>query len=300
MNKQTLKHWLLASILLLSALAPLGAIEMKDGYFIDKEGNKVEAKEYKKIVLIDPAVVEVIYMLGGEANIAAIAHTKMSPIYPADKTAKLKSVGSLMKPSLEMTSMYHPDLVVLNPMATAFGESLKAQHIPFLVNETTTLQGIIDSIRIYGIMVGKEAKASVLARKYKAKLDKVSADIRDKPLRLKGVFLFATHPMMVFNSHSLPGEVLKKLGVDNIAGDLKGARPIISPEFLLAANPDFIIGAMAIASPQDIKDATPVVGQTKAGKNNAIFIIPSEEILRPTPRVIDTLEELYKRLARLK
>ncbi|MGL5760345.1 MAG: ABC transporter substrate-binding protein, partial [Cetobacterium sp.] len=107
-------------------------------------------------------------------------------------------------------------------------------------------------------------------------------------------------PRMVFSPNSLPGQIFDTLGIENIAKGLPGGRPILSPEFLLAENPDILVGSMAIKNKNDILNSNPVVKQTKAGQKGNIMIIESDKILRGTPRVIDALEELYKELSNVK
>ena len=51
------------------------SMEIKDKKIIDNYGNSIEQREYRKIVVLDPAVVETFYMLGGESKITAIGKT---------------------------------------------------------------------------------------------------------------------------------------------------------------------------------------------------------------------------------
>ena len=46
------------------------------------------AKTYQRIVVLDPAAVEIMYMMGAEDKIVAIAHSQTTPIIPAEKTKK--------------------------------------------------------------------------------------------------------------------------------------------------------------------------------------------------------------------
>ncbi|MGL5100171.1 MAG: ABC transporter substrate-binding protein, partial [Fusobacteriaceae bacterium] len=129
---------------------------------------------------------------------------------------------------------------------------------------------------------------------------KLKEKISEKPLDIKGAFLYSTSPMMVFSSNSLPGEIFATLGIKNIADGLPGGRPILSPEFLISQNPDLLVGSMGISSPQDILNSNPFVKDTKAGKKGNIHILDSRKILRATPRIIDALEDLYGELSNAK
>ena len=276
------------------------ALKIENDFIIDSRGNKIVKKEYKKVLILDPAAVEAFYLIGGENNIVAIADTAKNPIWPQEKTKDLPKAGTIMKPSVEQVLMYSPDLVILNTMSESFGESLKARKLNFIINEANSFEQILNNLEIYGVITGKEENTDKLIDSYNQKLKMIKEKIAEKPLNIKGGFLFSTSPMMVFSPNSLPGQIFDTLGIENIAKGLPGGRPILSPEFLLAENPDILVGSMAIKNKNDILNSNPVVKQTKAGQKGNIMIIESDKILRGTPRVIDALEELYKELSNVK
>lgn len=276
------------------------ALKIENDFIIDSRGNKIAKKEYKKVLILDPAAVEAFYLIGGENNIVAIADTAKNPIWPQEKTKDLPKAGTIMKPSVEQVLMYSPDLVILNTMSEGFGESLKARKLNFIINEANSFEQILNNLEIYGVITGKEENTDKLIDSYNQKLKMIKEKIAEKPLNIKGGFLFSTSPMMVFSPNSLPGQIFDTLGIENIAKGLPGGRPILSPEFLLAENPDILVGSMAIKNKKDILNSNPVVKQTKAGQKGNIMIIESDKILRGTPRVIDALEELYKELSNVK
>ena len=236
------------------------SMEIKDKKIIDNYGNSIEQREYRKIVVLDPAVVETFYMLGGESKIIAIGKTAMSEIYPVEKTKNLANVGTITKPSIEK--------ILLN-------------------------------IKIYGDITGKKAEAEKLYINSEEKLNNLKKKVKESPLNLKGAVLYTVSPMMGFNEKSLPGEILDILGVENIADNLIGDKPIISQEFLLKKNPDFLAGAMSIKSAKDIANSNPAVKETTAGKKGNFFIVDSSKILRGSPRIFEAVEEFYLELLKI-
>lgn len=272
------------------------ALKLTDNKIIDNNGNSIEKKVYNKIVVLDPAVVETFYLIGGEKNIAAIASTFKSPIWPQEKTKNLPSAGTITKPSIEKTLSFNPDLVILNPMVTNFSSQLKERGINVIVNEGNSFEDILNNLKIYGIISGKEESSKQLYSSYKSKLTSIKERISKNNLNLKGLFIFSTSPMMAFTEKSLPGEIFNTIGVENIASSLHGGRPIISSEYLTVKNPDIIVGSMSIKNIDDILNGNVAIKNTNAGKNKRIFIIDSSKILRPSPRIIDEVENLYKEL----
>ena len=275
------------------------SMEIKDKKIIDNYGNSIEQREYRKIVVLDPAVVETFYMLGGESKITAIGKTAMSEIYPVEKTKNLANVGTITKPSIEKILSYTPDLVILNAMAASTGESLKELKIPIIINTAGNISDILLNIKIYGDITGKKAEAEKLYINSEEKLNNLKKKVKESPLNLKGAVLYTVSPMMGFNEKSLPGEILDILGVENIADNLIGDKPIISQEFLLKKNPDFLAGAMSIKSAKDIANSNPAVKETTAGKKGNFFIVDSSKILRGSPRIFEAVEECYLELLKI-
>ncbi|MHD0313561.1 ABC transporter substrate-binding protein [Fusobacterium varium] len=293
-----IKKLMIAALMLIST-KEMFALKIENNLIKDNYGNSIEIKEYNKLIVLDPAVVETIYLLNGEEKIVAIGKTAMSKIYPEEKTKDLESVGNISKPSLEKILSYTPDLVILNGMSTKTGETLKSLKIPYLINEAGNIQEILDNINAYGEILGKKEESKKLYEDSAAKLDELKEKIKNKPLGLKGTVLYSVSPMMGFNSKTLPGEVLELLGVENITNNLTGERPIISQEFLLKENPDFLAGAMSIKSVDDIKNSNPAIKEIKAGQKNNIFIVDSNKILRGSPRIFELILEFYDELLKV-
>lgn len=290
----------LLAVLMLVSSQFLMAFTIENGMIKDSKGNSIEIKEYNRVVILDPAVIETFYMIGAEDKIAAIGTTARSKIYPEEKVKNLPSVGNIVNISLEKVLSFSPDLVILSVMSSNTGESLKALKIPMITSEAGNFDEILENIKLCGELTGKREEAEKLYKASVEKLENLKKNTRENPLNLKGTVLYSTSPMMAFNSKSLPGQILNTLGVDNITDNLVGDRPILSPEFLLKENPDFLVGAMSIRTPEDILNSNPMIKEINAGKNNNIFIVDSTKILRGSPRIFEAMEEFYSELQKVK
>jgi iron complex transport system substrate-binding protein len=269
--------------------------ENNAAFIIDGEGNKVPLKEYRRIIVISPGAVEVLYLIGAESAIAAITSGR-DPIWPEEKTALLPTVGNTARPSLESIIALNPDLVIGNGMTAALMADLAGRGYAVLIHNAESLADIFNSTVLLGMLSGKEAEARILAEEKEAELEALKGQLKNQPLKLKGAFLYSANPIMAFPDHSLPGEILQILGVENIADGLNAAQPILSPEYILAQNPDFFFGAMSISKPEDILAADSVIAKTRAGMEKNISIVPSALLLRTSPRIVDTLLELYEEI----
>lgn len=278
----------------------LFAIKVENNQILDDYGNKIEAKEYKKIIVTDPGVIEILFKIGGEKSIVAIAKTSRSKIHPSDKVDKLVSIGNVSNLNLEKVVEYKPDLIVVSSMMLRNVEAIKKMGYKVIVSNASNLNGILDVISVTGIISGKKDEAEKLRKECSLKLEKIEKENSKKTSKLKGAILFSTSPMSAFSENSIPGDVLKHLGVINIAANVPGQRPILSPEYILKENPDFLAGAMSLDDPQQIIEASNVIPKIKAGKNNNIFILDSSVILRSSYRIFDEMEVLKEKLNKIR
>ena len=268
-------------------------------------GKEAEAKEeaaketavYKKIVVLDPAVVEMLYLLNAEDRIAAVAHSQTTGIWPEDKTKDLPDVGTLAKPSLEKIISFSPDLVVLSIHSTGLAKDLEAHGIKTVSFPANSFDDIFNNFLEVGKLIGKEDEAQKITAEKKEKLEEIK---KSEPLNKKGAFIYSASPMMAFGENSLPGEVLKIYGVENLTDKVKGERPILTPEYVIEENPDFLLVGLGVSSEDEIVTANPQLKDTNAVKNKNIIKVNSQALLRGSPRIVDETMNLYEEIKNLK
>lgn len=277
------KNFMLRALgaLAFSALLAFGATTLQNGA--------------KRIVVLDPASVETIYMLGAQSQIAAISTLQFSKIWPEDETAKLKSVGTYSKPNLEQIVELKPDLVITSFHSMGVNEDLKKFKLNTLTLKADSVAQIYENIAKIGEITGQSEKAKEVAGEIEAKFKALeSSNLKGK----KVLALFTTTPLTAFNAKTLPGDIFARLGMVNIAGNLEHAQqsPIVSAEFVLTNNPDVIVLiGMAMGDPKDtLLKEHPTLAKTNAAKNNKIISVPSSLLLRGTPRISEGIEKFYE------
>ena len=281
---------------LIMALGMLGLISCGKEPAPKEEAVK-ETAVYKKIVVLDPAVVEMLYLLNAEDKIAAVAHSQTTGIWPEDKTKSLPDVGTLAKPSLEKIISFSPDLVVLSIHSTGLAEDLEAHGIKTVSFPANSFDDIFNNFLEVGKLTGKEEEARKIAAEKKEKLEEIK---KSEPLNKKGAFIYSASPMMAFGDNSLPGEILKIYGVENLTDKVSGERPILTPEYIIEENPDFLLIGLGVTSGDEIITANPQLKDTNAVKNKNIIKVNSQALLRGSPRIVDETMNLYEEIKNLK
>lgn len=256
-----------------------------------KSENKTDTKKYNKIVILDPAVVEMVYLLESEDKIAGVANLERSKIWPEEKVAKLPSVGTFMKPSLEKIIALKPDLVVASFHTTEeLDNGLKSNNIDVKRFNAKTVEDIFKNFEEVAKLVEKEEEAKKIIAEKRAKLDEIK---KLETTEKKGLFVSSTSPLMAFGKDTLPTDIMKLLNIKNIAETLEGASPTVTPEYIIKENPEIIV--TMVKNPNEIVVANPQIKDIDAIKNNKFIIVDSSQILRGSPRTIDHIIEVYEK-----
>ena len=259
-----------------------------------ENGKKRENKKYNRIVVLDPATVEMIYMLGAEDKIVGVANLERSKVWPEEKVAKLESVGTFIKPSLERIITLKPDLVIMSALTDDnLNNGLKSNNIEVKRVQANSIEEIFTNFLEVAKMLGKENEANKIIAEKKAKLEEIKKIATGNK---KGLFVMSVSPLMVFGNDNLPNDIMKLLNIKNIAENQKGRNPIVTPEFIIKENPDIII--TLLPNPTQIVATNPQLKNVNAIKNSKFIVVNSSQILRGSPRTIDQIEEIAKAVAK--
>ena len=110
--------------------------------------NEKSEKKYDRIVVLDPAVVEMVYLLGGEDKLVGIAKLERSKIWPEEKTEKVESVGTFINPSLEKIIALKPDLVIESfHSSDAIDKSLSSNNIEIIKIQANSMEDIFKNFQ---------------------------------------------------------------------------------------------------------------------------------------------------------
>ena len=184
-----------------------------------------------------------------------------------------------------------PDLVLAwgsgNRIADV--ERLERLGLAVLVLEPRRLEDIPRHMRMLGALLGTGARAQAAALAFVSRADQLRERYRGKSV--VSVLFEAWHqPLLTVNGEHLISDVLRLCGARNAFADLPQLAAVVSPEQVLAADPDaIIIGSEA-------EDAGPEGWQRyrylKSVRTGAIFTVSADLKTRQTPRVLDAAEKI--------
>ena len=247
-----------------------------------------------RLVVLDPAIIEIIYMLGEQRTIKAIASLQHSHIYPEDQTKKLPSVGTFSNPSIEKIIATKPTLVILSLYSLGLREKLENLGIKTAYFEANRLDEMYDNIQNLAKMLGVESKGKQLAQKTREQIEA----LKSNPIGKSAIFLYSGNPLMGFNDNSMVADIMRIVGLENKTIATKIPRPIISNEFLLKANPDMLIFDLQITDKEMLIAQNPTLKNLKAYKNNQIYACNPKvhTLLSASPTIVERIKQFKQHL----
>ena len=289
--KNLTKYSLFILVLLFAVFSCGKKEEEKSKANAETKVNEKSKKKYDRIVVLDPAVVEMVYLLGGEDKLVGIAKLERSKIWPEEKTEKVESVGTFINPSLEKIIALKPDLVIESfHSSDAIDKSLSSNNIEIIKIQANSMEDIFKNFQKVAKILGKEKESEKIIAEKRQKIEEIKKiDTTEK----KGLFILAPTPMRVFGKGTLPNDIMEMLNIKNIAAGMEGMSPTLTPEYIIKENPDIIL--TFVKDPQEIVKANPQIKDISAIKNNKFVVLETGQILRGSPRMIDYIADVYQK-----
>ena len=139
--------------------------------------NEKSGKKYDRIVVLDSAVVEMVYLLGGEDKLVGIAKLERSKIWPEEKTEKVESVGTFINPSLEKIIALKPDLVIESfHSSDAIDKSLSSNNIEIIKIQANSIEDIFKNFQKVAKILGKEREAEKIIAEKRQKIEEIKKE----------------------------------------------------------------------------------------------------------------------------
>lgn len=250
----------------------------------------------ERIVCLTEETVETLYLLGEERRIVGVSGYA---VRPARVRREKPRVCAFITADFEKILALAPDLVLTfsDLQADIVAELIRRGVAVHAFNQRT-LPGIFAMIRTLGALVGAPGKAQALAASLESRL----ADVRRRAA------LRSPRPRIYFEEWDEPmisgigwvSELVEAAGgIDvfaGLAGRKSASERIVTPEEVIAARPDIIIGSWCGKKfvPPKVA-ARPGFAQVPAVREGWLREIKSPQILQPGPAALtDGLDQLVR------
>lgn len=192
-----------------------------------------------RVVSLSPYLTEAINALDGNSFLVG------QTIYcrDLDSQKKVRSVGGIDVPNIELILSLKPTLVMASNLTTE--ETLsRLERFGVTVERfnTTSLEDILTVYKRVGHLLGKQTKANDAVTTFREALTNAEALKRTNPSkRPKACFLFGFEaPIFSAGKKTYVSELIELAGFTNIANHAKSPWPQLNNEWLIEADPEVI------------------------------------------------------------
>jgi iron complex transport system substrate-binding protein len=249
----------------------------------------------ERIVSLSPTATEMLYAVGAGDQVVAVDDQSD---YPEGVPV---SDLSYFEPNLEAISTYDPELVVASDLPDDVTAGLEALEIEVLnVPAAVTLDDAYAQIAEVGVATGHEDEAAEVVADMRREIDELTAAVpeRDEPLTY---YHELDDTLYTVTSDTFVGEIYGLAGLESIAdaadpdGEF-GGYPQLSAEFVVDADPDFIVLADSECCGQDATTiaARPGWADLSAVREGRVVEVPDDVASRWGPRVVDFLRRIVE------
>ena len=264
------------------------------GTFVDQLERRVTVSEDPlRVISLAPSITEIIYALGQENRLIGVTRYSDFP----DAATKLPKIGSYVRIDLERILALNPDLCIAikdgNPKEVI--DRLESLNIPVYVVNPQNLNTVLETIIEMGELLNADDKAEIILTNLHNRIDRVKSLIKQDTYRPGVFFQIGIAPIVSVGTDTFLHELIVLAGGKNLAGG-KTPYPRFSKEQVLALSPEiFIVTTMARQAVfEQVKAEWSRWTSMPAVHNERFFLVDSNLFDRPSPRLIDGLELLFK------
>ena len=247
----------------------------------------------KRIVSLAPNITEILFSLGLDEEIVGVSiHCN----FPEKAKTKVR-VGSYISLDFEKITSLKPDLII----ATGAGNTREmVDRLEKLGFQTYAIypknfNDILKSIGHIGEVVNREKEARGIIEGLRKRSQRV-IELTKGLSRPKVFIQIGDAPIVTVGKGSFADDLIRLAGGENIAGKEKELYPRFGMEEILKRSPEVIV----ISSMNPKGDYQKILEEWNrwktipAVKNGRIHLIDSDLLDRPSPRIIEGLEELAR------
>jgi len=274
---------------LLASVAAAGEIRLAD----DAGRALVLAQPAQRVVSLTPHLTELMFAAGAGSRVVGTVEFSNYP----EAAKAIPRIGDSASLDLERIVALKPDLILVWQHGSSQKQldKLLSLGIPVFYNQSDRLPDVARSVEKLGRLAGTEAIASKAAGALIAR----EAELRKRYAARPPVRVFYQiweKPLMTINNEHLISDIIRLCGGQNVMGELGQLAPVISIEAVLEADPEVIAGATAEPNMRDNLDNWKAWPRILAVQRDNLFVIHTDLISRPTPRVLEGAQQMCDNL----
>jgi len=241
----------------------------------------------RRVVALAPNLAELVFEAGaGDSLVGVVMHSD----YPRPVRA-LPVVGDAFRVDFERLAQLSPDLVLAWGGGNPEHLVARVRELGYRVEVLTPrrLEDIAQHLELIGEWTGGGQSAALAADRFRRELQALRRRYQGvAPLRV--FYQVSVQPLYTVNAHQFTGQLIELCGGVNIFGDLPELAPVVSPEAVMAADPEVILtGSEQLPGVQATWQRWPAIS---AVANGQVHGVDASLVARATPRLLQGARQL--------
>jgi iron complex transport system substrate-binding protein len=283
------------SVLVLAVLAiPWAAPESNALGIVDDLDRTIEiVQPARRVIPLYGAFAEMLYAVGAGPQLVARTQADRHPA----EIEQLPSVGTHMKPNVELIIGLKPDLVIQSASrhdAMPELDRLREASIPVAVFSPMSLDEIFSTMARLGVLTGHESSAERAVALLRERLQRVRTRVSGVEKPSKVFYEVRSEPLTAAGQGSIVQKIIEAAGAQNVVSNEKGIVQF-NFEALLVADPDIYIVQKGPMNRNPAEPAKrPHFDQLRSVREGKVIYVDELMVSRPGPRSVDAVEELAR------
>ena len=238
-------------------------------------------EQYSRLVTLAPNLTELVFAAGaGDALVGVSAYSD----YPA-AALSLPIIGDAFTVDQEKLALLEPDALLVWESGTPAHVVDQLRRVGFHVEvlRTRSLDDVANALIRIGELTGHDEEAAAEAMRYRSVLQSLRERYSDAPT-IRVFYQVSRRPLFTINGDHFVSELIEICRGENIFADLDELAPTVDAEAIVARDPEVMLasdeaGDDAFAEWQRWPNIA-------ANRYDNLFLLPADEIGRPTPRLL--------------
>ncbi len=284
---------LFISLLLFVSLPASAEIQV-----VDDLGHTITLQQpAERIISLAPSITEMIFATGAGNKLVGVVSFSD---YPA-AAKKLPIIGGYQSPDYERIMAANPDLIIAWQSGNGQKHIDKLRMLGFTVyaNESRSFADIPQALRNFSKLTGNETQGEQVALAFEQRLSALQQHYADRS-NVQLFYQVWNSPLITINNEHIIGKVIQLCGGNNVFGHIDKLTPRPNLEAILQADPETIIASGMGNKRPDWLDEWQRWQQMQAVKNGHVYFLNADLINRPTPRILDAVQQMCELLDRVR
>ena len=261
----------------------------------DDRGRSVHLnRSARRIISLAPNITELVFAAGAGDKLVGVSSFSDYP----DAAKLIPNIGDASSLDLERIVALNPDLVIAwsGGNKAADIDKLERLGLTVFVTKADRLEDVSRLLRKTGKLAGTLEIAEISANAYDSELYKIKQNYKNRK-QVSVLYLIWHQPFMTVSGNHIISDIISICGGINVFSAAPSLTFVVSEENILEIDPQVIISSMLFKSLEaGEQELWRKLSYSKAMKNDHLFYVHPDLILRQTPRMLKATRKVCEQI----